>query len=324
MKSSNSWVNTVLNFAPILLLIVLLLLFATVDSRIVSLNNLVIVMLQATTIALLGLGLFWILLTGEIDLSAGHLVSFCAVTMGTLLSAGTELPTALLIGFLACLAFGVFNGIMVAVLKLPSFIATLATMLILQGATLMVAKTGTILVMNPVLRSFGAFTSSWGLPPTVIFVGIIALVSAWISRRTAFGLKTYAVGSSIERAELAGISVIKQKIGVFALSSVFVFMTAVVFISRVPVVNPNIGGVNLLLDAIAAAVIGGTSLFGGRGYISGVLCGALIISLLTGALRILGVEPSSLDLYKGAIIICILLLDQCINYFRMQRKQVAQ
>lgn len=324
MKSPYSWVNTVLNFAPILLLIVLLLLFATVDSRIVSLNNLIIVMLQATTIALMGFGLFWILLTGEIDLSAGHLVSFCAVTMGTLLSSGIGLTTALLIGFLACLTFGIFNGIMVAVLKLPSFIATLATMLILQGATLMVAKTGTILVMDPVLRSFGAFTSSWGLPPTVIFVAIIALLCAWISRRTAFGLKTYAVGSSVERAELAGISVIKQKIGVFALSSVFVFMTAVVFISRVPVVNPNIGGVNLLLDAIAAAVIGGTSLFGGRGYISGVLCGALIISLLTGALRILGIEPSSLDLYKGGIIICILLLDQCINYFRMQRKQVAQ
>lgn len=324
MKSSHSWVSMVLNLAPILLVIVLLLVFAAIDNRIVSLNNLVIVILQATTIALMGLGLFWILLTGEIDLSAGHLVSFCAVTMGTLLSSGTALIPALLIGLLACLAFGIFNGIMVAVLKLPSFIATLATMLILQGATLMVAKTGTILVMNPVLRRFGAFTSSWGLPPTIIFVGIIALLCGWISRHTAFGLKTYAVGSSLERAELAGISIVKQKIGVFALSSVFVFMTAVVFISRVPVVNPNVGGVNLLLDAIAAAVIGGTSLFGGRGYVSGVICGALIISLLTGALRILGVEPSSIDLYKGAIIIGILLLDQCINYFRLQRKQVSQ
>lgn len=324
MKSSRSWISIVLNLAPILLLIVLLLVFAMVDNRIVSLNNLVIIMLQATTIALMGLGLFWILLTGEIDLSAGHLVAFCAVTMGTLLSSGTGLVPALLIGFLACLAFGIFNGVMVAVLKLPSFIATLATMLILQGATLIVAKTGTILVFNPVLRSFGAFTSAWWLPPTVIFVGIVALLCGWIARRTAFGLKTYAVGSSVERAELAGISVVKQKIGVFALSSVFVFMTAVVFISRVPVVNPNIGGVNLLLDAIAAAVIGGTSLFGGRGYVGGVICGALIISLLTGALRILGVEPSSLDLYKGMIIIGILLLDQCINVVRLQRKQVAQ
>ncbi|ALR78047.1 ABC transporter permease [[Enterobacter] lignolyticus] len=324
MKSSRSRVKMVLDLAPILLLIVLLLVFGIVDSRIVSINNLTIVMLQATTVALMGLGLFWILLTGEIDLSAGHLVSFCAVTMGTLLSSGTGVVPSLAIGLLACLAFGLFNGLMVAVLKLPSFIATLATMLILQGATLMVAKTGTILVFNPLLRSFGAFTSMVWLPPTVVFVCVMAFLCWWISRRTAFGLKTYAVGSSVERAELAGISVKKQKIGVFVLSSVFVFLTATVFISRIPVVNPNVGGVSLLLDAIAAAVIGGTSLFGGRGSVGGVICGALIISLLTAALRIVGVEPSSLDLYKGAIIICILLLDQSINFVRNNGKQVSQ
>ena len=313
-----------LDLAPLLLLLILLLVFGSVDARIVSFNNLNIIMLQATSIALLGLAMFWILLTGEIDLSAGHLVAFCAVAMGTLLSSGTGLAGALAVGFIACIAFGLLNGLMVAVLKLPSFIATLATMLILQGSTLMVAKTGTILVLNPLLRGFGAFNSSWRLPPTVLFVIVMAVVGWWVSRRTSFGLKTYAIGSSAERARLAGISVSAQKIGVFLLSSVFIFLTATVIIARIPVVNPNVGGISLLLDAIAAAVIGGTSLFGGRGSVGGVICGALIISLLTAALRILGVDPSSLDLYKGAIIICILLLDQGINTVRHHRKQVAQ
>lgn len=323
MINQRSLLRLGLDFAPLLLLALLLLLFGGVDSRIVSINNLNIIVLQATSVALLGLAMFWILLIGEIDLSAGNLVSFSAVTMGTLLSSGYGLAPSLAVGLFSCLFFGLINGLMVAMLKLPSFIATLVTTLILQGATLMVAKTGTILVLNPLLRRFGAFTSAYILPPTVLFVIFIAALCWWLAKRTAFGLKTYAIGSSAERAVLAGISVRGQKICVFLVSSVLVFFTATVIISRIPVVNPNVGGISLLLDAIAAAVIGGTSLFGGRGMVAGVICGALIISLLTAALRILGIDPSSLDLYKGLIIICILLLDQGLSLMRQKRKQAV-
>ncbi len=323
MINQRSLLRLGLDFAPLLLLALLLLIFGGVDSRIVSINNLNIIVLQATSVALLGLAMFWILLVGEIDLSAGNLVSFSAVTMGTLLSSGYGLVPSLAVGLFSCLFFGLINGLMVAILKLPSFIATLVTTLILQGATLMVAKTGTILVLNPLLRRFGAFTSAYILPPTVLFVIIIAALCWWLAKRTAFGLKTYAIGSSAERAVLAGISVRGQKVCVFLVSSILVFFTATVVIARIPVVNPNVGGISLLLDAIAAAVIGGTSLFGGRGMVAGVICGALIISLLTAALRILGIDPSSLDLYKGLIIICILLLDQGLSLIRQKRKQAV-
>ncbi|WP_413725341.1 ABC transporter permease [Sodalis sp. RH16] len=323
MINQRSLLRWGLDFAPLLLLALLLVIFGGVDSRIVSVNNLNIIVLQATSVALLGLAMFWILLVGEIDLSAGNLVSFSAVTMGTLLSSGYGLAPSLAVGLFSCLFFGLINGLMVAILKLPSFIATLVTTLILQGATLMVAKTGTILVLNPLLRRFGAFTSAYILPPTVLFVIIIAALCWWLAKRTAFGLKTYAIGSSAERAVLAGISVRGQKVCVFLVSSVLVFFTATVVIARIPVVNPNVGGISLLLDAIAAAVIGGTSLFGGRGMVAGVICGALIISLLTAALRILGIDPSSLDLYKGLIIICILLLDQGLSLIRQKRKQAV-
>lgn len=323
MINQRSLLRWGLDFAPLLLLALLLVIFGGVDSRIVSVNNLNIIVLQATSVALLGLAMFWILLVGEIDLSAGNLVSFSAVTMGTLLSSGYGLVPSLAVGLFSCLFFGLINGLMVAILKLPSFIATLVTTLILQGATLMVAKTGTILVLNPLLRRFGAFTSAYILPPTVLFVIIIAALCWWLAKRTAFGLKTYAIGSSAERAVLAGISVRGQKVCVFLVSSILVFFTATVVIARIPVVNPNVGGISLLLDAIAAAVIGGTSLFGGRGMVAGVICGALIISLLTAALRILGIDPSSLDLYKGLIIICILLLDQGLSLIRQKRKQAV-
>lgn len=307
--------NLALDQAPWLVLLALLAAFGMADARIVAREHLWVLLQQATPVAMLGMAVFWILLTGDIDLSAGHCVALSAVTMGTLLSAGMALTTALGTGLACCLLVGCLNGLLVAWLRIPSFIATLASMLMVQGATLIVATTGTILVLDPALRAFGAGAGA-GLQPTIGFTVAVAAVSWWLSRQTRFGLKTFAVGSHPARAELAGMSVGRQKFGVFLLSSVYVFFTAVIIIARVPVVNPGVGGVSLLLDAIAAAVIGGTSLLGGRGRVGGVVCGAITISLLTAALRVLGIEPSSLDLCKGSIIVLILLGERGLHALR--------
>lgn len=296
--------------------LLLLAAFGLLDARIVAPANLLVVLLQATPIAMLGLAVFWILLTGEIDLSAGHGVTLSAVTMGTLLSSGVALPLALGAGFALCLALACVNGLLVALLGIPSFIATLASMLLVQGATLMVATTGTILVLDPGLRAFGGLGAAGGVPPTIACSAGVAAASWWLARQTGFGLKTFALGSHPERAQLAGVAVGRQRFGVFLLSSVYVFLTAVIVIARVPVVNPGVGGASLLLDAIAAAVIGGTSLHGGRGTVAGVLCGAVTMALLTSALRVLGVEPSSLDFYKGLCIVAILLGDRGLHALR--------
>lgn len=322
MAARTRALDTLLDLAPWLVLALLLAGFGLADGRIVSPGHLRVVLLQATPVAMLGLAVFWVLLTGEIDLSAGHTVALGAVTMGTLLSAGMALPAALGIGLACCLAIGGLNGLLVAGLGIPSFIATLATMLIAQGATLMVATTGTILVLHPGLRAFGSTAAL--LAPTLAFTLGIALLSWWLSRQTRFGLRTLAAGSHPERAALAGISVGGQRFTVFVLSGGYVFLTAVLLIARVPVVNPGVGGISLLLDAIAAAVIGGTSLHGGRGTVAGVVCGALTISLLTGALRVLGLEPSALELGKGLAIVLILLADRGLQLARvLARRQAA-
>lgn len=116
----------------------------------------------------------------------------------------------------------------------------------------------------------------------------------------------------------------KHTILVYCASSIFVFLTAVIMISRVPVVTPNIGGTSLLLDAIAAAVLGGTSIFGGRGTVWGAVVGALIVSLLTTALRVFGTDPSSLELYKGAIIMVALLADSGMTYAKARLVEAAR
>ena len=140
-------------------------------------------------------------------------------------------------------------------------------------------------------------------------------------RRTRFGLRTYAIGSDAAAAELAGISVEQQTVLVYAASGLFTFLTAVMMVSRVPVVTPNLGGTSLLLDAIAAAVIGGASIFGGRGSVWGVLAGAVIVSLLTNALRVFGADPSTIDFFKGGIIMIALAGDAGLTRLSLHMRQ---
>jgi ribose transport system permease protein len=218
---------------------------------------------------------------------------------------------------------GLINGFIISVLKIPPFVTTLATMVALQGATLAVASKGVLMLKEPALRFIGV-ERSFGIPHVIFSTLVIVVLAAVIMRYTRFGLRTYALGSDPAAAELAGIPVTRHTILVYVASGLFVFLTAFIMISRVPVVTPNIGGTSLLLDAIAAAVLGGTSIFGGRGTVWGTVVGALIVSLLTTALRIFGTDPSSLELYKGAIIMAALLADSGMTYAKVRLVEAAR
>lgn len=308
MSSHNLMMKRVLDLSPLLLLIALMIVFAVVDPRVVSSQSLINIVAQATPIAVLALGALIVLLTGGIDLAAGVGVAFCAVLIASLVDAGFGLPASLAIGLVVMVFVGFINGVVIALLKIPPFVTTLAAMVVLQGATLAVASKGVLMLKDPVLRFVG-IERTFGMPHVVFATLMIILGAGVLMRMTRFGLRTYALGSDASAAELAGIPVTRHTIMIYAVSGLFVFLTAVVMISRVPVVTPNIGGTTLLLDAIAATVLGGTSIFGGRGTVWGTVTGALIVSLLTTALRIFGTDPSSLELYKGAIIMAALLAD---------------
>lgn len=308
-----------LNLAPLLLLVLLVVVFGAIDSRVVDPDNLRNVAVQATPIALLGLGAFVVLLSAGIDLSAGFAVGLCAVMMAQRLSEGDGLSAALLVGLGVALAVGLVNGVLVGYANLPPFVATLATMAMVQGATLQVATSGVLVVDNDALRTLGTDDVA-GIPLAVIAVAAVALVMWGIMRGTRFGLRTYAIGSDAEAARLSGVGWRRQQLLIYVVGAVMVFLCAVLVISRTPVVTPNVGSVSLLLDAIAAAVIGGTSIFGGRGTVFGVVVGALIMALLTNALRVFGVDPSGIDLYKGSIIVVALLIDAGI---RVARARIA-
>ncbi|TDC97632.1 ABC transporter permease [Actinomadura sp. 7K507] len=302
---------------PVLLLILLLAVFAVVDPRIAAPLNLRNILLQAVPIALLALSAHVVLLTAGIDLSAGYAVGLCGVVTAGHLSGGGGLAAAGLLGLGAVLAVGLGNGFLVGVTRLPPFIATLGMMTIVQGLTLLAAPQGMVLVEHGFLEALGQ-GSVLGVPVPLLVVAAVAAGLWFLMRRTTFGIRTYAYGSDEHASTLAGVRRAPQLLGVYAVAAVLVFLTTVMVIAQVPLVQPNLGGITLLLDAIAAAVIGGTSIFGGRGTVGGVLVGAVIIALLTNALQVFGVDPSAIDLFKGLIIITALVVDVAMR--RLHRR----
>ncbi|MFD0716687.1 ABC transporter permease [Paenibacillus sp. GCM10027626] len=312
IKMNRITIARLLDFAPLILLVVFFIVFSAMDSRIMTGTNLLQVLIQAAPIAILSLGAMIVLISGGIDLSAGYGVSLCAVVAGVMLKDNGSLlgaiGTTLLVGAL----IGLFNGFFVGKLKLQSFIVTLGSMSVIQGLTLYLATSGVILITNPTLKTLG-IKSTLGIPNIVWIAAILIIIAAFLIKRTSFGLRTYGIGSSEESTRVSGVPIVRQQYLIYIFSGVCTALAALMLVSRVSIVSPNIGGTTLLMDAITAAVVGGTSIFGGKGSIAGTLVGALIISLITQAMSIFGISASSLDFYKGMIIVLALILDTVIR-----------
>jgi ribose transport system permease protein len=302
--------------APLVLLLIILAAVAILEPRVVHLSNLKTVVVQASPIAILGLGAMVVLLTGGIDLSAGFGVAMVAVAMVASMGLEGGLVDGLIVAVGFGLGLGLVNGLLVGVLRIPAFIATLATFTAVQGVTLTEAKTGTLIVSDPTLLRIGTGSVA-GIPFPIVIAAGVALVVGILLRMTRFGLRTYALGSGEpDAARLSGVPVARHLVLVYLLAGLLTTITAVLLAGRSGVVAPNIGGVSLLLDAIAATVLGGTSIFGGRGTVWGTLVGAVIIALITNALRSSGADASSLDLWRGGIIALALVVDAGIQHLR--------
>jgi ribose/xylose/arabinose/galactoside ABC-type transport system permease subunit len=302
-----------LDLAPLILLIVFFAVFTSVDSRIVTPDNLLQIVVQAAPIAILGLGAMIVLISAGIDLSAGYGVSMCAVIAAIMLRDSGSLIGAIAVVLLAGLLLGLFNGFFIGVLKMESFIVTLGSMTVAQGVTLFLASSGGVLtVNNPTLKTIG-IGRTLGIPNLIIVAVVLVLLASFIIKNTNFGLRTFGIGSSLESTRVAGVSIVNQQLLIYIFSGMCTALTALMLVSRVAIVSPNLGGTNLMLDAITATVVGGTSIFGGRGSIVGTLLGALLISLITQAMSIIGINATSLDFYKGLFIVLALVLDSLIR-----------
>lgn len=297
-------------------LIALLLVFSLASPNFMQMSN-IIAILQATSVnGVLAIGVTLIIITGGIDLSVGTLMTFTAVMAGVVL---TYAGMPLFMGVIAAIAFGALSGFcsgtLVAKMKLPPFIATLGMMLILKGLSLVISGTRPIYFNDTpgfdlISRGsiIGEFFPAVPLPNGVVILFLVALITGYILRRTVLGRFTFAIGSNEEAVRLSGVNVDFWKIAIYSLAGAICGIAGLLIASRLNSAQPALG-LGYELDAIAAVVIGGTSLAGGRGTILGTLIGALIMAVLTNGLRVLSVAQEWQTIVTGAIIILAVYAD---------------
>jgi ribose/xylose/arabinose/galactoside ABC-type transport system permease subunit len=295
-------------------LIALCLLLWVLTPYFFTVSNLLNVLEQTSINAVIAVGMTFVIISGGIDLSVGSLVALAGVVLASALRAGLPLPVALLVGMAVGTGCGLLNGALITLGRLPPFIATLGMMSIARGAALVYTEGRPISGFN---ASFRALATGRPLmaPAPVLVAGAVYLVSHFVLARTKFGRYVYAIGGNEEATRLSGVPVRFHKAMVYGLSGLMSALAAVVLTARLNSAQP-IAGMMYELDAIAATVIGGTSLMGGSGTLPGTLVGALIMGVLRNGLNLLGVSSFLQQIVIGFVIIVAVLVDSVLKQRR--------
>jgi fructose transport system permease protein len=291
--------------------------FGLLNGRFTSATNLSLVLQQVAVVGALGVGQTIIILTAGIDLSVGASMILTQSVMAQMAyTHGVPGPLALALGLFVGAAAGAVNGFLVARVKLPPFIATLGTLSVFTAIGLIYsgdqsvdsANLPDLLNWTGTIIKLGSFRITTGV---LVMLALYAVFSV-VLRNTAWGRHLYAVGDDAEAAELAGIRVTRVLLSAYVMAGVIFAITAWVLIGRVGSADPN-SGANANLDSITAVVIGGTSLFGGRGVLIGTLIGALIVGVFRNGLSLAGVQDLYQTLAVGILVISAVGLDQWIR-----------
>jgi ribose transport system permease protein len=301
-------------YGPLMALIGLSIVLWILTPHFLTLPNLLNVAEQTTIIAVISVGMTWVIICGGIDLSVGSVVAFSGVVLASTLQAGWPLPVALVIGLGTGLAVGLLNGILVTRGRLPPFIATLGMMSVARGVALMFTQGRPISGFSELFRRIST-GDILHIPVPVLIMALVYLLSHTLLTKTRFGRHVYAVGGNEEAANLSGVSVSRVKALVYAQCGMLSGLAAILLTARLNSAQP-IAGIMYELDAIAATVIGGTSLLGGEGTIFGTLVGALIIGVLRNGLNLLGTPSFTQQVVIGSVIIVSVLLDMALRASR--------
>lgn len=310
VKANRSLAAFMSDYGIVVAFIVLCIVLSVVSPYFLGVNNLLNVLRQVSINGVLAIGMTFVILTRGIDLSVGSVMAFAAMVAASFasVSAGYPLILPILLGLGAGLALGSVNGVMVARFAIPPFVMTLGMLSMARGLTYIYSDGMPISSLSPSFLWLGQGMVA-GIPvPVLLFAAVFAL--AWfILRYTAFGRYVYAVGGNPAASRLSGIDVRRITFAVYAISGILCGLAGLMIAARTSAALPQ-AGVAYELDAIAAVVIGGTSLAGGRGRIVGTLFGVLIIGVINNGLDLLGVSSFYQQLVKGAIIVVAVMLDR--------------
>jgi len=306
-------------YQSILILVGLGVFFGLISNRFFTPNNLWIILRQTSVNLCIAVGMTFVILTGGIDLSVGSILGFSGAVTAKLLKYGITLTAfgvvlkfdplgASILGILVGFAIGLFNGFIITKFRVPPFVATLGMLTAVRGFIMLWTKGHPITKLG---ENFDYIGSGWflGVPMPVWIAAIVTLTGILILRKTKFGRHVYAVGGNERAAILSGVNTNRIKLWVYAISGTLSAIAGLIVTARLDSAQPN-AGMMYELDAIAATVIGGTSLSGGKGTITGTVIGALIMGVLNNGLVLAGVSPFWQQVAKGFIIILAVIVER--------------
>jgi ribose/xylose/arabinose/galactoside ABC-type transport system permease subunit len=303
----------VLRYITAIVLAIFVLILGLLHNSFLTTSNLNVILLQVSTNALLAVGATFVILTAGIDLSVGSIVGLSGVVGALLAQADGPVAAASAIagGVLTGAAIGAINGFLVSIAKVPAFVATLGTMTIALGIAYVFSNGSPISGLSDEFLSLGQLNLV-GVQLPIVAMLVTLFLSFLALTKTRFGLQLYAVGGNVQAARIAGVNVRRILFSVYSISGTLAGAAGVILAARVTAGIPTTGA-GYELNAIAAAVIGGISLMGGRGSIWGTAIGFLIIGVLDNGLNIMNVSPFYQEIIKGTIIIGAVFVDSFAN-----------
>ncbi len=294
------------------------IIFYLISPRFLSLDNVSAISRQIVPIGFIALGQFFVVVSGNIDLSMGMASVLFAIVLGVFFGLTGGAGVGVLAVVIGSLALGYFNGVLVAKLRLPSFIVTLSTLFMAAGLSGLIVPRRQIFLVGDFFRFVGA-EKFMGFYISFLFLVALFVLAYVVYNHTRWGGYIIAIGNSEENAKLAGINTDRVKIGVFMFSAFCSGIAGIMLTPRMGFVQPGLDGNGLLLDGIAAIIIGGTLILGGRGTVGGAFWGLLFIGIINNSLNLLNVEDVWHQVFKGLVILVAL----GVNWVLWQSRQRA-
>lgn len=295
-----------------LVLVALYVVLSFTAPNFATLSNQLNILQSAAFVGIIAFGMTLVIIAGQIDVSVGSAVALSSALLGVLtVTLGVPIYLAATIVMIEATAVGLFAGFLVARFGIPSFIVTLALFSALKGMALLITNAYPVSIDVDSFLFLGS-GKILGIPVPAILLVVAFLVFLFISQRTTFGRSTYAVGGNAESARLSGIPVFRVRVLVLGITGLLAAVVGILQSARLASGNPNIGS-GLEFDAIAAVIIGGTSLFGGRGSMLGTLLGVLLITVLANGMVLLGLNPYAQQVLRGAVVVVAVLVSTLNN-----------
>ncbi len=306
--------NAIQQFLAFASLIVLFIFFSIASPNFFQFDNVIGILLSTSVIGILALGATFIIITSGIDLSVGTVMTLCSVMAGIFItSMGLPVIIGVIGGILTGAVAGLLAGLAISKMRIPPFIATLAVMMIAKGLALVISGAAPIyFTAIPGFTKIAMGNIIPGVPNAIVIFFLMAIIGAILLNKTIIGRYTFAIGSNEEATRLSGVNVNKWKVIIYIIAGIFTGVAGIVMAARLNSAQPALGQ-GYELEAIAAVVIGGTSLSGGKGTILGTVIGALIMSVLTNGLRILSVPQEWQTVVVGAVILIAVYADVLRN-----------